>query len=529
MVDIQLQVNKSCGIGFGACFFILLHFFMLLCDHRRERKLSDYTYKMKRGISGSGATPLVDAYPFDTQTSDTSDYQDGAVHGAVQSSSRPLPPKMDKCHDSAKRKVWRRKRRQSACKEDKSKDVGFSDKVLSSNHLTRRQSLPPLNSISPSLVLPPQNENEAFPTVGLLNLSKEENETPRELSRDSTPRPIHSTTPISPNGTLSPEVTELIGSVQSSFRRSHRRSGSTGSVEKSLRVKSSAKASSLEASPLKTHLHARSPVHRHSLASEKIDASSFSRISPEVSISYLDESSSDNGHSLTPKHNLNSELRSEDAEGKQDGTTRGVAVQVSVPLIYSNDSSMDTHGSDGEGNEADGEGTSDGTTDNVFSQFSGTEPNETASPSSQAESDEPTSHSNPDLSDSMSAHSQSSLPENHNSAFNERRHETTSEDAYHEAISEEHGVASSQQAIYDHDPFPLQYPVVADNILTSTALFSEGWFEDSTSSHTHFIESSPVEEQATDDAKVATGYEALSIPLHIRRDMSPEKMDDGKH
>ncbi len=485
--------------------------------------LSDYAFKIKRGIPANGNVPL-ETYTFDTQTSDTSDYQDGGTPAG----GRAAACKQDKGHDVSKRKVWRRKRKQSACKEDKSKESSFADKIVNTNHLARRLSLPPLNSVSPSLTPASRHHHHVDDDDGQIAAGKEDLEVPLDLSRDSTPRPVHSTTPISPNGTLSPEVTELIESVvRSSFRRSHRRNGSTGSIERSLRPKTSSKSTSLEASPLKTHVHSRATSHRHSLASDKMDANTSSRISPEVSISYLGGSpSSDEDQPDTPRLNLNSEFVSE--EGSKIVSNGGKTVEgLVVPILYSNDSSMDTHESDREDNDADdadAECTSDGMSDNVFNRFSGTEPNETASPSSQAESDEPTSHSNPDLSDAVSdAHTHSSLPgqSDHKELDRKALSSDISEDQHH-SDSPRH-----QRAVYS-DPYPLQYPV-SDNILTSTALLSGSWYEESSSGQAN--EAEPIafgEEYHDRKEKASPGLEQLSIPLHIRRDMSPDKYDDGK-
>ena len=103
---------------------------------------------------------------------------------------------------------------------------------------------------------------------------------------------------------------------------------------------------------------------------------------------------------------------------------------VVTMVAYSNDSSPDMHESDNEeGNDADAEFTSDGASENVFrGQFSGTEPNDTASPSSQLDSDEPTSQSNAELSDAISenqAHPSNILTDNHGAVVGDVDRETS--------------------------------------------------------------------------------------------------------
>jgi len=378
------------------------------CDCRKERQLNDYAYKVRRGMPSGVPGPL-DTHGQHSQTSDTSDYQDGAT--LPSPNKQAGSSKTDKVQESTKKKVWRRKRRQSACKEDKAaREGGFSEKLVSSNRLARRQSLPPLTNMSPNLTVPqPPHQN-----LGKVEIRDVEVTAPQDVSRDSTPRPSHSHTPISPNGTLSPEVTELIDSVRNSFRHSHRRRGSTGSVEKSLRAKPGSKTASLEASPLKTNLQAhqlsshqqQQPLSR--LTSEQLGASSFSRHSPDGSISYLNLSSSDEEQPATPRHQFDDAHKEAELDNTMDVAGDGSVVEhlrgAASAGTYSNDSSPDTHGSDNEeeGNDADAEFTSDGASENIFGQFSGTEPNDTASPSSQVDSDELTSRSNPELSDAVS-------------------------------------------------------------------------------------------------------------------------------
>lgn len=480
---------------------------------------------------GGGAFPSpLDTPPIDPLTSDTSDYQDGSSAHHVGGANKTASSKLEKS-DSGKKKVWRRKRRQSLCKDDKSRDCGFSEKVSNSNQLSRRESLPPLNSIplSPLSSLPPHLGQPAHFDIDVEDGEDMGQEGAEFPSRESTPRPKHSGTPISPNGTLSPEVTALIDSVRISFRRTHRRSGSAGSIRAQGSGSSFSKKTSLEASPLKTQYQA-DPEHHYNVSSSKEESNSSRRgSSSEVPFSNVDavfsdsESNNENsGDSPIPMQNLISTLRFDVEEG--NGESVGVASNTenaphSVKDLYSNESSMDTHGSDGEGNEADGESTSDG----MFDRFSGIEPNETASPS-QAESDEVTPCSTPESSDNLASESHAGVTEIQNLNPNCDSGFPIENPNVRDSCSGPHEPISSR-AIYN-DPFPLRYPVSDHNILTSTTLLSGEWFEDMPTRR------SPVHtmDDRTDDSDAdieSTGLTGLSIPVHIRRVMSPERNDDG--
>ena len=485
----------------------------------------------------SGVPLQLDAHALHSQTSDTSDYQDG---GAML----PSPSKQAGSKKDSTKKVWRRKRRQSACKEDKAKDMGFSEKLVNSNRLARRQSLPPLTNMSPALAAPPHQN------FGRVEMRDAEVTAPQEMSPDSTPRPSQCHTPITPNGTLSLEVTELIDSVRNSFRHSHRRSGSTGSVEKSLRVKASGtKTASLEASPLRTNLQARLSSHQQQqlshLTTDRFGAGTLSGHSPVGSISYLDLSSSDEEHPPTPRYQLDDSHKEEGLDTAKDAvaddSAEGRAMGVVTMVAYSNDSSPDTHGSDNEeGNDADAEFTSDGASENVFrGQFSGTEPNDTASPSSQLDSDEPTSQSNVELSDAISenqAHPSNILTDNHGAVVGDVYLETSnygySEGSTHQDKDFNSKFNSSRQPICN-DPYPLQYPVT-DNILTSTSLLSESWYQKQTPIQDSCDGNDPLlaEEgfELEEDTPVLAGKRKVSaVPLHIRSSFSSEtRNDDGK-
>lgn len=328
---------------------------------------------MKQMSVGGGFPSHLDTPPLDCQTSESDEEVDGPPCNATPTSQNA--DAATPMSGWGKKRMWRRKRRQSNSKDDKSA-TGFLDKITNSDRLTRKQALPALMTMSRELL----DDPAATPT--LLD------EPATAASRDSTPKPRHAATPITLNGSFSPEVEELIESVRHPFRhrrndsggsiRQHRRQGSNGSI-------GSGRGQSLEATPLRGH-------------SIPTTASSSKRASAEVG---------------GPRHGSNSGVpytRMDTSYSESDEILPANAVvSLLVPEtegggrrppkdLHSNESSMDTHGSDEGGNEADGESTSDGY-ENQLHRFSETEPNETtettesymeSSPvsTSQAESDE---------------------------------------------------------------------------------------------------------------------------------------------
>lgn len=335
----------------------------------------------------SGAFPAnIDTPPLDCSDS-TDDQQDGT----------PVPTPTSKLADSAtphRKKMWRRKRRQSNSKDEKPKESGFLEKIQNSDRLARRQSLPPLLTLQMSHDL---DQNASTSTL------LDEAGLPDGVSRDSTPRPKNPDTPITPNGSFSPEVSELIESVRHPIRhrrndsngsiRMHRRQGSNGSV-------ASNKGPSLEATPLRgTNPSTAASSKRASMELSQLSFSSSRRGSGSaIPYSKMDTTDSES-NTEQPAKALTDDVRARDGgRGLSPQHALGHAKDMcsNESSMDTHESSMDTHESDGEGNEADGESTSDGY-EKRFDRFSGTEPNETTTESnfessaaspSQAESDE---------------------------------------------------------------------------------------------------------------------------------------------
>lgn len=355
----------------------------LLC--RRERKVNDVAYKMKRG----GFPGNVDTPPLVCSDS-SDDQQDGTP---VPGSATPWGEKgADSAvtpHACGRRK--RRRRKQSNSKDEKGRDSAFLDKVQSSDLLARRQSLPPL------LTLQVAHDLERNPSTSTL---LDETGPQDRLSRDSTPRPKHPDTPITPNGSFSPEVSELIESVR--YPLKHRRNGSNGSA----RMMHRRQGSNGSAASFKGHSHEATPIR----GTNPSTATSSKRNSAELLTQLNLSSSRRESGSGIPYSKMDVSDSNFCAEQPNESTTNNGA-QVPFPSqdgaapphhpkghvkdVCSNESSMDTHES---GNEADAESTSD--CYEKFGGLSGTEPNETTAESnfessaaspSQAESDELTS------------------------------------------------------------------------------------------------------------------------------------------
>lgn len=477
----------------------------------------------------AGMLPLpLDVPPLDPLTSDTSDYQDGSHLSALHVGGvyKTPPSKPERSCDSGKRK-WRRKRRQSACKDDKLKECSFSEKVLNSNWSSRRQSLPLIKSAHLSLGSPPpphMDQNVASPVFLDVDEEVEDNEEEglecgRVLSRDSTPGPNHSGTPISPNGTLSPEVTALINSVRSSFRHTHKQSGSTASIRVQEVGSNFVKTASIETSLLKTQFQAEP---QSMLSTSKVESAfPCSESSSEIPFSNVDtcgsdfESNKEDSEEATLLQNLASNLNFDykDRSSRLVGVaSKPTGTPISVKDVCRNESSWDTRASDGQGNEADGESTS------------GTEPNETTS-SQQPESDEVTSYSTPEPSDNLDTHSHSGSSElqildlNCGSGVPVESRSCDSPSGSHEPIC---SLAKLS------DSFPLYYPVSDNNVLTTTTLLPSSWCEATPSDHSPAY---AAEDHADNsDAEIgSTNMAGLSIPFHIRRPMSPERRDDGRN
>lgn len=428
--------------------------------------------------------------------------------------------------------MGRRKRRQSNSKDEQQQkpNSGFLEKIQTSDLLTRRQSLPPLTNLPLHLSSPhPHDDPDHDPATPTHLLDEQDGPTTR--SRDSTPRPHKQPdTPITPNGSFSPEVSELIESVKRHRRnasngsiRSHRRQGSNGSVASCGGV--GGRGLSLEATPLR---------------GSNGTAPSSKRGSKDLSSHASSRRGSNSGTGGIPYTKMDSD--SDNPDGgvgvpfQRPGGGSGCGLTGHPPVehaalagtkdgIYSNESSMDTHGSDGEGNEADAESTSDGY-ENRFDQFSGTEPNETAesnleSPSlGEVESDETTSTSVPDGTESNMT--TSLIPRIHSKKQNSLV-----------PTLPIFSLGTGLPGDISHD----DELVSRDNALSLEQYMATPTSDLHGDSHqvamlvSRFEQSWPGggEGETTDAVSDSSLTGLVSIPVHIRRQHTPERQDDGKY
>ena len=503
--------------------------------------LGDVAYKLKRGT-------------FDTpprgQSSDSSDddQPDGPSGSHTHHHVATPTSRHEKCLDAGtpvsgskggKKRVWRKRRRQSNSnsKEDKPKESGALERIQNSDHPSRRQSLPPLTNLLTSQLSHRSSGTILDHTPSTPTLLDESpiKGTAEEggVSRDSTPKPKHPDTPITPNGSFSPEVSELIESLKHPSRY-HRRNGSNGSQRIMTHRRQGSNSSctsgrgiSLEATPLRSPNSVSAPSSKR--ASTELPSSRRESASGTIPYSKMDSFSSPSdsenvkeSSKLTPSSSGIHVPFPKPVPVGASGTRMEVRkslfprepVASSVKEIYSNESSMDTHGSDPEegGNEADGESTSDGY-ENRFDQLSGPEPNETTesyiessnsvtsppSSSAHAESDDVTSCSTPDLSERSNL-----IPKTH----------------------------SANSKVWNQNPVSLSHHIPD---LTSTFGLKSNKSELVTPTSTNdAVIVPPLELPLDSDEEYdvegsPTGLTGLTIPLHIRRSYdSPRQKDDGK-
>ena len=472
---------------------------------------------MKRHSVGGAFTGHLGTPPRDSPSSDSSEEEvDGGSgthhHGPMASAAAAEKATADSAGTPlsgwGKKKVWRRKRRQSGSKDDKlTNGTGFLDKVTNSDRLTRKQALPPLNTIAASLSHDPDCD-PATPTL----------DDPLDTgSRESTPRPKNSGTPLTPNGTFSQEVSELLDSVRhprrnvsGSSTRAHRRQGSNGSF---------VSGCSLETTPLRGHSTPTTAVSSKRASIEPISSRRGSNSG--VPYTRMDSSSSES-NSGQPEHIPISATAVPFPKQSPGRPCRdGNEPEALLKDLYSNESSMDTqHESDGQGHEADRESASDGCENQFYHlSTSGTEPNETQSsaPSpSLAESDELTSSSAPDMSAPNTDVTGNPLPKTH-----------------------------SEVSGYGSQPgFPGMFQI--PSLTRSTQSQLESWSHDMAAtptkknpsgrrgsasladsvlmSSTEYSQLFNLDEPDASPETSLTGFTSLSMPFHLRR---LENHDDG--
>lgn len=459
---------------------------------------------MKRQSAGGVFPSHMDTPPIDNQSSDSSDDQEDAPGPAGLKMTTPTS-KMEKACDAGtpsswgKRKIWRRKRWQgqggnSNPKDDqKAKESVFLDKIQTGDCLARRQSLPPLSNFAPFTTHHDLDHNNPS-TATLLD----EAAALDVGSRDSTPRPQYTPTSIAPNDSFPPEVSELIESVRHPYR--HRRNDSNGSARMHKRQGSNGSAASgrglsLEATPLRSY----------STFDPSSTELSVSRRGSNSTVPYSKMDTTDSGSNSEQPENLPADgvevpfqklvPRVKPGDGAPSYLSVGHVTgdHLVARDIYSNESSVDTHGSDGEGNEADAESTSDGG-ENRLIQFSSTEPNETTESAASPESDELTSCSTPDTVESVSDVTSNLIPTTQSTLIFGQSH-----DLAHDTVPRHQTPDHSIMATPNH-PSTASYDVAM--------LVSQPELEADTSSETR--------------------QSGLTIPVHIRRQQILEQKDDGK-
>lgn len=467
----------------------------------------------------------------DTTSSDDGDQEDGPFPGAVSNLKGGASQEVGtptSCGGGRRKKMWRKRRKPSNSKDDE-KDSGFLDKVQGSGNLARRQTLPPLQNVSPPSHLTLLEQQEPLTSTLIESVTILDS-----VSKDSTPGPGHTPstatgghtplsgfpdTPIlSNNGDYSPEISELLQSLKHSRRHSHRRNLSNGSIRTHRRVGSSGSATSfkgLEPAQLNScHSRSGSNLNTSKRGSTDLDTSRSRRGSSGSGILYskMDsnsdmDSDSNDKNSSAPIQRL--DLGSEQPDKDASSPTLHSAGDVNSRGLYSNEeSSLE---SDGQGHDADGETTSD---ENRFDRCSGTEPNETtesnmessaASPS-QGDSEDVTSCSTSDILESDLT--TNLIPKlhtntNHRTSSNSRPDQSLHENLRHPAADQSH----------DTNRLPHKS---ATHYLTATPTQPTTPPSDHHSNHqvamlvSHF-ESNPSFASEGEDA------DTMSIPLHIQR------------
>ncbi len=317
--------------------------------------MAEAAYRLKR----SGST----TYQHDRCHSNSSDEdQPDAPH-----LTHDHTPKQDKRETntpkSDRKRFFKRKRRPNSSRHISLPDgQGFLERVANSDHPTRRHTLPPLESVSPT---PPSHTSHTL-THNILPPSQ------LDLQPRDDPEGQETNAVITPGGTLSPGVTKLLERVPSLRRtesngstRSRRRCSGTGSPLSFSPVKRQISGSGLHgncplpsaASSSQKASNKSTPSHDSNTPYSKLD--STSNLSSETDITH---SSANAGNVTTTTSNYDDEQPLHTPRRRNPDTLRAdenienmpVNVESSLRSIYSNESSADTRASDG-GNDADSE------------------------------------------------------------------------------------------------------------------------------------------------------------------------------
>ena len=339
--------------------------------------MNEAAYRKNRSSSST-------AHPHDHHHSDST--EDNQPDSRFTEDHTPkLDHKKETVTPKSDRKRFIRRKRRSGARHTSEGQQGFLDRIANSDLLARRQSLPPLQSLSP----PPHTSHT--PTLAILTPPDAETSLLLNLdlvSQDSLPEDQPDGA-ISPGGTLSPGVTELLERVPSL-----RRIDSNGSTKS--RRRNSRNGSPLNLSPVKRQFSYNCPLP--SAASSSRRASNKTTPTHESSIPYSKlgmsdfSSESDTGtenetctHSSAIAGNITSttstydddhvpvrQRNSDTLRADDFDTTTVVNVEASLRSICSNESSVGTRISDG-GNDADSESNNG---DDVLSEFETVETNE---------------------------------------------------------------------------------------------------------------------------------------------------------
>ena len=376
-------------------------------SYRRERMLNEAVYRHKR-LSNSTPFPL----PQDHQSSDSSDEDQPDNHTHFTRDHTPMLNR-DKgatvengTPRSSRRKFFRRKRRSSTKESSLPKDSpGFLKRITNTKMLTRRQSLPPLQSLTPSP--PPHASHTSTPTSDSLQSSKPSFNLDLQANENADHK--LDTSALSPGGTLSPGVAELLERVR---LPSHRRTGSNGSAKLTRRRGSSGSCGSHRnvtppsLSPVKRmSSHSNCPLPSAASTSHRASNHSVPFLESSGSgVTYSKLGMSDSGsdenetgtHSSAAAGNITSStvddtlsnsvprtrypstpqrLNSESYRSHHNEQEYPHESRRSLKDVYSNESSADTRATDG-GHDADSE-SNDEDDENPLDQFSELEPVET--------------------------------------------------------------------------------------------------------------------------------------------------------
>lgn len=239
---------------------------------------------------------------------------------------------------------------------------GFLTRVGNTDLLTRKKSLPPFTSLSHPH--PPPSRLSSEPVFPFINAETQQLLKPAEDDENSE----NQDKPLTPGGSFSPGVTELLQSFKLTHRRagsngssqsfkSHRRQGSNGSARSFRNGMTERRGDSLTGTPLKavsrsssTCSAQRNPNHKSSTEHTPVHGLSTS----SIPYSRVDMSDSDNEEHSTGTHSSTLDLQTTteripilNSQGSEFVATTCDQSQRSSRGMYSNESSADTPGSDG--------------------------------------------------------------------------------------------------------------------------------------------------------------------------------------